>query len=485
MERFRVVFRCARTREGLRARHTALSKQDIMVKSKAYQTLREHRFMSSPTSNQGPLRVVFVGARDSGGGAARITSDTFKALWNRKLDNGLSVSLRVIQAQENHPGILGGAPQLSFFEKWETLLRKRVRRLTRRRKFFSPHTIYESRAEIPTGLAQELLRKEADLFVLNWLGSRTLSIREIGKLGQRVVWQLHDMWMFSGAEHYRFDDRASAAYSRKSRPPEETGPDINRRIFRLKKKYWRHPVHVIVPSRWLANEVKKSTLTANWPVHILPYPVDTDFWRPSNPIESRRALGFHDNDLVILFGAVGGTGAFHKGGDLLLKSLEILATNESEFPLPKNRVKVAIFGESSRETNVSGFGATFLGTLSDEQLRLAFSAASVLVVPSRLENFALIGLWGQACGAPEVVFEGTGMTDIVDHGVTGFHASRNDPHDLATRIHSVLTNPETQESFSRAARARALALWQEDVVAAKYAQLLHNIAQNPQTPSDA
>jgi glycosyltransferase involved in cell wall biosynthesis len=370
----------------------------------------------------------------------------------------------------------GQAP-LSFFEKLETLLKKRFRRLVKKRKFFSPHTIYESRAEFPTGLARELLQEKADLFVLNWLGNRTISIREIGRLGQRAVCQLHDMWMFSGAEHYRFDDRASVGHSRKSRPPEETGPDLNKRNFRLKRKYWRRPVSVIVPSRWLESEVKESALTADWPVYVLPYPVDTNFWQPRNPIESRRALGFSDDDLIVMFGAVGGTGAHHKGGDLLLKSLEILSENNREFPLPKERVRVAIFGESSEVISLGGFDARFLGRLSDEQLRLAFSAASVLVVPSRLGNFALIGLWGHACGAPEVVFEGTGMTDIVEHGITGYHARKDDPHYLAACIHSVLANKKTQKSFSRAARARALDLWREDTVAEQYAEILHNIAR--------
>ncbi len=423
------------------------------------------------------LQVVFVGARDSGGGAARVTTDTFKALRKKSLTFGIDVSLRVIESRLDHPGIIGGRPRPSRFEKIQSLLKKRLRRLARRKKFYSPHTIYESRAEFPTGLGKELLKQRADLYVLNWLGSRTLSISEIGKLKGKVLWQLHDMWMFSGTEHYRFDDRASLGYSRKSRPTEERGPDLNRRIFRLKKRHWRHPAPIIVPSNWLASEVRKSKLTANWPVHVLPYPVDTDFWRPLDPVESRRSLGFKDGDLIVLFGAVGGTNSPHKGGDLLLRSLEILGTNSSEFPLPRERIKIAIFGETSSTTRIGGFDARFLGFLSDEQMRSAFSAASVLVVPSRLENFALIGLWGQSCGTPEVVFENTGMTDVVDHGVTGFHAKTNDSHDLALQIHAILSSPKTQQKFSVAARKRALDLWKKDIVADKYAKILRTVVR--------
>ncbi len=421
---------------------------------------------------QDRLRVVFVGARDSGGGAARATYRIFDTLWQRQDELGLDISMRVIDKKTDHPGILGGHPQPSKFQKLRTLIIKRWRRLIRKKKFFSPHTIYDSRAEFDTGLGRELLAMNADLYVLNWLGSKTLSIHEIGKLGDKVVWILHDMWAFSGAEHYRFDDRASDSYAHSTRPLDETGPDINRKIFLQKKRYWRGHMSGIATTRWLANQTMASALSENWQVHIQPHPLNTDFWHPRERVDARRHWVFGEGELVILFGAVGGTKHSHKGAVALFQALPFVkAQLESQYSLT-----LAIFGEEGTNFVSEGVTTRFLGRLDDEHLREAYSAADIIVVPSLLEAFGQVASEAQACGLPAVVFDNTGLTDVVENGVTGHHARYNDVEDLGNKIATLLSEPNTRRQFSSAARQRALKLWHPDVVAKRYGKIFHDIA---------
>lgn len=421
-----------------------------------------------------PLKVVFVGAHDSAGGAARAMTRIFLALYDRQEQLGLDMSMRVIHQTIDHPAIVGGKAQRNRREYARYYLRTRFRKYFPRKKFVSKNKLLHSQALHHSGLGKELKAMDADLYVLNWLGNGTLSVPEIGRLGKKVVWQLHDMWMFSGAEHYTDEDRASKGYSRKSRPTHESGPDIDRETFRRKRRHWRRPMPVIVPSSWLGSEVEKSRLTEDWPVFVQPYPLDTDFWSPQDKTTSREHFGLNPDHIIILFGAAGGTKVPHKGADLLFDALPHVAGTLTAHPdVP--RVTLAVFGESAEETSIGGIPVVFLGDLEDEELRLAYSAADILVVPSRLENFAQVALEGHACGLPGVVFEGTGLTDIIEHGVTGYHARKNDPADLAHWMAELVIHPERRREFSAAARHRAVTLWHPDVVAPRYAKILRGL----------
>jgi glycosyltransferase involved in cell wall biosynthesis len=433
---------------------------------------------SAVTPSDDVLRVVFVGAHDSAGGAARAMTRIFRALWERQEELGLDLSMRVIHKTIDHPAIVGGRGVRNKAEYTRYYLKTRFRKYFPRKKFISSNKLLHSQAVHHSGLGRELRAMNADLYVLNWLGNGTLSIPEIGRLSKRVVWQLHDMWMFSGAEHYTDTERAARGYSRATRPADESGPDIDRETFRRKKRHWRRPMPVIVPSSWLAGEAKKSTLTGNWPIHVQPYPLDTDFWQPQDKSEARKELGLPSDHLIVLFGAAGGTSVTHKGADLLFDALPHLKHLLESAP-HHTPVSLAIFGEAGEPTVIGGIPVSFLGDLDDEALRLAYSASDILVVPSRLENFAQVALEGHSCGLPGVVFEKTGLTDIVGDGETGYHAAKNDPKDLALKISHLVLDGATRERFSQTAREKAVRLWDPNTVARDYGRLLHAIAESP------
>ena len=52
-----------------------------------------------------------------------------------------------------------------------------------------------------SGRLRRLNASDADLLHLHWIQGEMLSIPDIGRITKPVLWTLHDMWAFCGAEH--------------------------------------------------------------------------------------------------------------------------------------------------------------------------------------------------------------------------------------------------------------------------------------------
>ncbi len=80
-----------------------------------------------------------------------------------------------------------------------------------------------------------------------------------------------------------------------------------------------------------------------------------------------------------------------------------------------------------------------------------YSAAEIVLVPSRWESFGLVALEAQACGTPVIASAAGGLRDVVLDGRTGFLVPDHDPGTFAERILRLLEEPALAEAFSRAA----------------------------------
>lgn len=236
---------------------------------------------------------------------------------------------------------------------------------------------------VSSGLGRTLSESSPRLTHLHWLGDGDLSLREIGQLPCPVVWTMHDMWTFLGAERFTMTDSYVDGY--RTNHGEPRGRQfVNRVFFSLKKKLWKQPITLVAPSSWMAERAKLSPITRDWPIHVIPNALDTEFWTPGDSKQSRASLGLPEDKWVILFGAVDPMGDHNKGADLLESALNHLRGQLS--PDEAEKFHIAVFGSAKRKTNNGGFPVTFLGQLSDDGMRDAYRSADVVIVPSRLEN---------------------------------------------------------------------------------------------------
>jgi glycogen(starch) synthase len=80
----------------------------------------------------------------------------------------------------------------------------------------------------------------------------------------------------------------------------------------------------------------------------------------------------------------------------------------------------------------------FMGFVDDETLLRLQKCADVSVVPSLFEPFGIVALEAMAAESPVVVSDTGGLSEIVDHDVTGFKAYPNNPDSLAWGIIKIL-----------------------------------------------
>ena len=88
--------------------------------------------------------------------------------------------------------------------------------------------------------------------------------------------------------------------------------------------------------------------------------------------------------------------------------------------------------------------------------------ADVVVIPSRRpESLGRVAIEAMAHGRPAIAAAIGGLSEVVDHGVSGWLVPPNDPARLADAIAQAVTEPQTWRAYPAAARARWQAVFGE------------------------
>jgi D-inositol-3-phosphate glycosyltransferase len=104
-----------------------------------------------------------------------------------------------------------------------------------------------------------------------------------------------------------------------------------------------------------------------------------------------------------------------------------------------------------------------------------YSAAEVLLMPSRSESFGLAALEAQACRVPVVASAVGGLRSVVVDGSSGLLPPSGDVAALADRLLAVLHDPDLRGRLAQGARRQARRFSWEDTaegVLASYRELL-------------
>ena len=138
------------------------------------------------------------------------------------------------------------------------------------------------------------------------------------------------------------------------------------------------------------------------------------------------------------------------------------------YPQVKNNLKKAKFvfvGEGPLEANLKKrlTDAIFIGWKSQEELADIYSAADVLVLPSKFDTFSCVVLEAFSCELPVIAYNSKGPKDIIQHGENGYLVTGK--NELCQSIISFFDADENGiHSRRKAARLRSLDYQKEAIV---------------------
>jgi len=317
--------------------------------------------------------------------------------------------------------------------------------------------------------------QDADILNFHNLHSGYFNYLAISKLTKEkpAVFTLHDMWSFTGHCAYSYDcDRWKMGCG--NCPYPDTYPEISRDITRLEWKlknwvYGRSNLTIITLSHWLTAQAKASMLR-RFPIHHIPNGIDTKAYQPLDRLLCKAALDIPRDKKVLLFGAASLKDE-RKGGDLLVKTLQQLPQSL------KTKTMLLTFGDGS-EAIAAGTGMQTInvGYISSDRLKsIAYSAADLLVFPTRADNLPLVLQESMACGTPMVSFDVGGVPDLVRPMVTGYLAKPEDARDCCNGIVTLLGDEQLRQTMSLNCRAVALAEYSIELQAKRYMELYKQI----------
>lgn len=218
------------------------------------------------------------------------------------------------------------------------------------------------------------------------------------------------------------------------RVPEEP-PWVHRRIVAVKEREIRAADRIVVASSVAAASYREAGVSDER-LRVVPLGVDLDTFRPLEREETAT--------LRLLFV---GKPSRTKGFDLLLAAFEVLRRSGLEGAL-------RVVAQGSWAGPIPR--GVECGSVPHERLAEVYSAADLLVLPSRFDGFGLVVSEALACGTPVLVSNRVGAADLVRDGVNGWIVEAGSEEALRARLEWCARHPEAVRALRPACRSSVL-----------------------------
>jgi len=185
----------------------------------------------------------------------------------------------------------------------------------------------------------------------------------------------------------------------------------------------------------------------------------------------RRKFALPEEKIILFVGRL----VYEKGIHVLVNAIPKV--------LEKANAKLVIVGNGYMKDQLSGLvgriglghKVMFTGFLDDDTLRKLQMCADVSVVPSLFEPFGIVALEAMAAKSPVVVSDTGGLSEIVEHEVSGVKAYVDNPDSLAWGITKVLTDDKYADWLRTNAYKRIQEKYNWDKIAQQTKTIYSNV----------
>ena len=180
---------------------------------------------------------------------------------------------------------------------------------------------------------------------------------------------------------------------------------------------------------------------------------------PDSEVEDfRRSLGFGDSQILLTVGRV----SERKGQSAVIRALPYVLeqaprTHYVVVGLPTEEKQCR---ELAKNLGVSEH-VHFMGRVKSDALLKFMNACAAFVMTSRytaggdFEGYGIAVVEAALCGKPSVVSAGSGLSEAIVDGVTGYAVDPHNPQAVACALVRLLRDDDLRRAMGQAARARA------------------------------
>ncbi len=378
--------------------------------------------------NDKKLKILEIGTTDTKGGAALVSWELKARL--KKL--GHEVYMAVGFKRSDDPNI---------FDVFNTPLNRFISKIIHKNFYqrLTYHIAFHRSNDISIPLAKKIshhkILKDIDIIHAHNLHSNFFNLNELCRLSNQkpFVWTLHDMWAFTGHNAYTFDCEHWQSGGCACDVPDSIPPhkwNNTQHLWEKKKEiYEKSRLHIVVPSQWLYNLVKKSILK-HQPLTLIYNGIDTNIYYPKDKKSTREKLGLPQDKKIIIFSSKAGKKFTRKGWKYAEKIIEDHKLDD----------KILFLCVGGKESESMQKNIKHIPYISDpNSLAEYYSAGDVLIFTSIAENCPLTVLEAMACGLPVLAFATGGIPELIVHKKTGYVAEYKNERDLRAGFEYLIT----------------------------------------------
>jgi glycosyltransferase involved in cell wall biosynthesis len=282
-----------------------------------------------------------------------------------------------------------------------------------------------------------------------------------------VVWTFHDCWPFTG--HCSYFDRYDCIKwqtvchhcPNSNGYPESWFLDRSQHNFFRKKELFNglNQMTIVTPSQWLSDHVKNSFLK-NYPIHVINNGVNLDQFNSNTDDRILNKYGLTKNPYIL-----GVASVWDKRKGLY----DFIALRKTL----SNDIKIVLVGLTPKQSKQLPQNIISIPrTESQTELAALYSAASVFVNPTYVDNFPTTNIEALACETPVITYRTGGSPEAVD-SETGIVVEKGDIEGLKYAIEGVVNNGK--EYYRDKCRERAVRLYNKEDRFNDYIQLFDHL----------
>ncbi|MDR3570886.1 MAG: glycosyltransferase family 4 protein [Candidatus Pacebacteria bacterium] len=293
--------------------------------------------------------------------------------------------------------------------------------------------------------------------------------------GARVILTCHDVQAFNYTKFTDFIDPTDLSIPKTFNYRVNAWRQLRANRFRynpLRNTMIRYVLHTYVDRIVAVSDALRQALEANGigNVRVIHNGIDVPSWHlPQTRIDAFKKKHNLGNSVILFGGRLSGV----KG-----KGKTVLALEQVSKDAPDAQLMIIGKVEECRhmlyQAEELGIGERLVFTdwISGEELRAAYHASAVIVVPTlSFDSFPTMNLEAGACSKPAIATCFGGSRELILDGVTGYIINPFDIPTFAQHITRLLKDPEMSRAFGKAAYDRVSSVFSLERKAEEYERL--------------